>query len=186
VLSLKLNGQNLPESLEAIDRIWAVAGEPRPIRRSFFDQDMERRFAGQARQAQIFGAFAALALFVAALGLLGLSAFAAELRTKEIGIRKAMGARSRDVLALMLWQFAKPVLWANVIAWPLDHTDDLMPGHHRKDSPTPFIPSLMNIRMADPAIENLNKDVTRPNLSPFKRKGFERSPGSLGRIAFSC
>ena len=55
---------------------------------------------------------------IAALGLFGLSAHSAEQRTKEIGIRKAMGASRTDVLRMLLWQFAKPVLWANLIAWP--------------------------------------------------------------------
>lgn len=61
---------------------------------------------------------AGLAGVIAALGLFGLSAHSAEQRTKEIGIRKAMGASRLDVLRLLLWQFAKPVLWANLIAWP--------------------------------------------------------------------
>jgi putative ABC transport system permease protein len=53
------------------------------------------------------------------LGLFALAAFTAESKTKEIGVRKAMGASSADVVQLLLWQFTKPVLWANVIAWPL-------------------------------------------------------------------
>jgi putative ABC transport system permease protein len=54
---------------------------------------------------------------IAALGLFGLSAQSVEQRTKEIGIRKAIGASRADVLRMLLWQFARPVLWANVIAW---------------------------------------------------------------------
>jgi putative ABC transport system permease protein len=52
------------------------------------------------------------------LGLLGLSAHSAAQRTKEIGIRKAMGASRLDILRFFVWQFARPVLWANLIAWP--------------------------------------------------------------------
>ncbi len=63
--------------------------------------------------------FAIVALFVACLGLFGLSAFTAEQRTKEIGIRKSMGARRTDILKLLLWRFVQPVIAANVIAWPL-------------------------------------------------------------------
>jgi putative ABC transport system permease protein len=53
------------------------------------------------------------------LGLFGLAAFSAERRTQEIGIRKVFGARTRDVVFLLLWQFSIPVLIANLIAWPL-------------------------------------------------------------------
>ena len=77
------------------------------------DQGMTRQ------QGKLFGAFAFVALFIAALGLFGLSAFAAERRIKEIGIRKAMGASSGEILWLMTWEFTKPVLWANLIAWPV-------------------------------------------------------------------
>jgi putative ABC transport system permease protein len=58
-------------------------------------------------------------VFIAALVLFGLAAFTAERRSKEIGIRKAMGADRGDIVRLLLWSFTKPVLWANLIAWPL-------------------------------------------------------------------
>jgi putative ABC transport system permease protein len=60
-----------------------------------------------------------LAVIVACLGLFGLAAFTAERRTKEIGIRKVLGARSRDIVRLLAWQFSKPVIIANLIAWPV-------------------------------------------------------------------
>ena len=58
-------------------------------------------------------------MIVACLGLFGLAAFTAERRTKEIGIRKVLGARSRDIVRLLAWQFSKPVIIANLIAWPV-------------------------------------------------------------------
>jgi putative ABC transport system permease protein len=70
-------------------------------------------------QAAVIVIAAIVALTIAALGLFGLSAFTTERRTKEIGVRKAMGASSRDILGLLLWQFTQPVLWANLIAWPV-------------------------------------------------------------------
>ena len=74
--------------------------------------------AEEAR-AQIFAGFAVLAVIVACLGLFGLAAFTAERRTKEIGIRKVLGARTRDIVRLLAWQFSKPVIIANLIAWPV-------------------------------------------------------------------
>jgi len=64
-------------------------------------------------------AFSILAIFIACLGLYGLASFTAERRTKEIGIRKVMGANVFDIVWLLIWQFSKPVIIANLIAWPL-------------------------------------------------------------------
>jgi putative ABC transport system permease protein len=63
--------------------------------------------------------FSGCAIFLAAPGLLGLSTCTVQRRTREFGIRKAMGAGRRDILALLLWAFSKPVLWASLIAWPV-------------------------------------------------------------------
>jgi putative ABC transport system permease protein len=60
-----------------------------------------------------------IAIFIACLGLFGLAAFTASRRTQEIGIRKVFGARARDIVLLLLWQFSVPVLVANAIAWPV-------------------------------------------------------------------
>ena len=62
--------------------------------------------------------FVLVAIFIACLGLFGLAAFTAGRRTREIGIRKVFGARTQDLILLLLWQFSIPVLLANAIAWP--------------------------------------------------------------------
>jgi putative ABC transport system permease protein len=67
----------------------------------------------------MFAAFAGFAVLISCLGLFGLAAFTAERRTKEIGIRKVLGARTRDIIRLLVWQFTRPVLLANLIAWPV-------------------------------------------------------------------
>jgi putative ABC transport system permease protein len=79
---------------------------------------MQELYLGITRRAQLFGIFSAITVLIACLGLVGLAAFTAERRIKEIGIRKATGANAMDIVRLLLWQFTKPVLWANVIAWP--------------------------------------------------------------------
>jgi putative ABC transport system permease protein len=89
------------------------------LSRSFLSDNYIRLYRSDERQGQIFAIFVAIAIFIACLGLFGLAAFTAARRTKEIGVRKVFGARTRDLTFLLLWQFSIPVLIANVIAWPL-------------------------------------------------------------------
>jgi putative ABC transport system permease protein len=76
------------------------------------------QYQEEENQAKLFGVFSILAVVIACLGLYGLASFTAERRTKEIGIRKVMGAGVRDIVTLLVWQFSIPVLVANIIAWP--------------------------------------------------------------------
>ncbi len=89
------------------------------MRKRFLSDDYSMQFHGAERQGSIFGLFVGIAIFIACLGLFGLAAFTAQRRTKEIGIRKVFGAKTRDIVFLLLWQFSIPVLLANVIAWPI-------------------------------------------------------------------
>lgn len=117
--SVKLNGGSIPETLEAIDRLWNEGDSSRPIKRQFVTQLTQELYLDVTRQSQILTAFASVAIFIACIGLLGLASFAAESRTKEIGVRKAMGAKTGEILGLLIWHFVKPVLLANCIAWPV-------------------------------------------------------------------
>lgn len=118
-LHVKLRGGQIPETLGAIQDLWHRTGErPGPVSWRFFDQYTQTLYLDTVRQGRLVGVLAGVAIFLSALGLFGLSAFTADQRTKEIGVRKALGASRRDILRLLLWQFAKPVLWANIIAWP--------------------------------------------------------------------
>jgi putative ABC transport system permease protein len=119
-LNVKLRGTSVPETLQAIDQLWKeMAPLPAPIKRQFYDQYTQTLYRDLERQSALFSLFAAIALLLAGLGLFGLAAFTFERRTREIGIRKALGAATGDILLLLLWQFARPVLWANLITWPL-------------------------------------------------------------------
>ena len=89
------------------------------MQRHFLDDDFGRLYQADERQGEMFGLFVGIAIFIACLGLFGLAAFTAGRRTREIGIRKVFGARVRDVVFLLLWQFSTPVLIANAIAWPV-------------------------------------------------------------------
>ena len=118
VLSVRLNGSQIPETLRAIDAAWSEIMQT-SIRRSFLSQRLQDIYADVILQGTAISLGAGLAGVIAALGLFGLSARSAEERTKEIGIRKALGGSRDDILRMLLWQFARPILWANVIAWPV-------------------------------------------------------------------
>jgi putative ABC transport system permease protein len=119
MLHIRLDGRRIPETLAAIDRLWKTTGGEGATDRYFLDAHMQERYVSIFRQAQLFAIFAGIAMFLACLGLFGIAVSTTERRTKEIGVRKAMGAGDGQVVALLLWQFAQPVLWANVIAWPV-------------------------------------------------------------------
>ena len=119
LVSIKLAGRHAPETLAQIDRLWRATGNEGQIERAFVSEHIERLYRGLERNAQLFAIFSALAIFLACLGLVGLSLSAAQRRTKEIGIRKALGASTSQILALLLWQLSRPVLLANLIAWPI-------------------------------------------------------------------
>ena len=119
LLHIKLSGHDIPETLSAIDAAWTQSGTQDPIDRQFLNDYVQSHEQTTMREGQIFAVLAGLAMLLACLGLFGVSLSVAGRRTKEIGVRKAMGARDRDVLGLLLWQFAKPALWANLLAWPV-------------------------------------------------------------------
>jgi putative ABC transport system permease protein len=118
VLSVRLIGSQIPEALSGIDAAWSQIMHT-SIHRRFLSQNLQDMYADIIMQGTAITLGAGLAGVIAALGLFGLSAHSAEQRTKEIGIRKAMGASRVDILRMLLWQFAKPILWANLIAWPV-------------------------------------------------------------------
>jgi putative ABC transport system permease protein len=120
VLALKLDGAAIPETLGAINAAWKASADGRPmVGGQFLSQMLNTLYADIQRQSRLFAAFSAVAIVVAALGLLGLAVFTAERRTREIGVRKCMGASRGDILRFIGWQFARPVLIANLIAWPV-------------------------------------------------------------------
>ena len=103
---------------EGIEGVWKRFASDAPFQAEFSEDVVAELYASEEARAQAFAGFALLAVIVACLGLFGLAAFTAERRTKEIGIRKVLGARSRDIVRLLAWQFSKPVIVANLIAWP--------------------------------------------------------------------
>lgn len=118
-LSVKLAGNDLPETLQFLAATWARFETRHPFEYKFLDQTFEQYYLSEERLTQTLGVFAVLAIAIACLGLFGLAAYIAEQRTKEIGIRKVLGASLAGIVSLLSKDFVKLVLLANMLAWPI-------------------------------------------------------------------
>ena len=129
--------------MAAAESLWKSTVTTDPFTGFFADTRIADMYEADERRARMFAIFAAFAVLISCLGLFGLAAFTAERRTKEIGIRKVLGARVRDIVRLLVWQFTRPVLIANLIAWPVAWwamRNWLNEFHSRIDlTPTPFV-----------------------------------------------
>jgi len=119
VFSFKLSVANLGATIAQIREQWDKSFPGNPFDFFFLDDSFATQYKAEQRFGQVFMLFAALAILIACLGLLGLASYAAERRTKEIGIRKVLGASVASVVSLLSKQFTKLVLMANFIAWPI-------------------------------------------------------------------
>jgi putative ABC transport system permease protein len=104
---------------DEVQAVWTRLMPLVPFQGDFADDILRDEYKADTARGQLFAGFALLSVVVGCLGLFGLAAFTAERRTKEIGIRKVLGARTRDIVQLLVWQFSRPVLIANLIAWPV-------------------------------------------------------------------
>jgi len=119
VFAIRISPENIPETLTFIENKWNELDPSHPFEYSFMDESFDRQYRSEEKLGQIFGVFSALAVFIASLGLLGLALFMAEQRTKEIGIRKILGASVGRIFVLLAKEFAILVLIANLFAWPI-------------------------------------------------------------------
>jgi putative ABC transport system permease protein len=119
IISIKLNAAYMKESLGAIGSIWKRFIPYQPMRYVFLDDSYAAMYTDVQRTGRLFTGFSILAVIIACLGLFALSAFMAEQRSKEIGIRKVLGATVANVFTLLTANFLKLVLLSLVIAAPL-------------------------------------------------------------------
>jgi putative ABC transport system permease protein len=109
----------LPQALHFIQTVWRSIAPSVAMDSYFLSDAFNDQFAADEKQGTMFAVFVVVAVVIGCLGLFGLAVFTAERRTREIGIRKVSGARTNDIMRLMLWRISVPVLAANVVAWPL-------------------------------------------------------------------
>ncbi len=116
---VRIRPENIASTMKFLESKWEEFNPGQPFEYRFLDEAFDALYRTEKRQSEIFGTFAMLAILVACLGLVGLASFAAEQRTKEIGIRKVLGASVPGIVNLLSREFLKLVLLANLIAWPV-------------------------------------------------------------------
>jgi putative ABC transport system permease protein len=119
LLVVRMRGDQITEALGFLKEKWAELFPNWPFEYHFVDQSLEQEYRAEARTERIAGTAALLAISIACLGIFGLTTFTAKQRTKEIGIRKVLGASVPSIMALLSKEFTYLVLAANLIAWPV-------------------------------------------------------------------
>lgn len=115
----RVKGKNLSSVINAVGAKWKEMAPEQPFRYQFLDQNLKAQYEAEQRAGKVFSIFAGLAILIACVGLFGLAAYTANLRTKEIGIRKVMGASVGSVIILLSKDFTKLILIAFVLSVPL-------------------------------------------------------------------
>ncbi len=118
-VSIKLNSNNIVSTMEQVEKTWNSVYPNDTFKYNFFDQLFDSMYRSEMRMVKVFSYFSFLAILISCLGLFGLATFMAEQRFKEIGIRKTLGANEKSIVWLMVWDFVKWVLLANVTGWLL-------------------------------------------------------------------
>lgn len=116
---VRIPRSDLENSIKLLESEWKTFAPATPFEYKFLDEGFDEQYLAEQRLGKTFMTFSVLTIFIACIGLLGLAAFAAEQRTKEVGIRKVLGASAPSLVALLSKELTKWVMWANLIAWPL-------------------------------------------------------------------
>lgn len=117
-IAIRINSASIPSTLSFIEQTTNKFAPEFPYEYSFLDDEIAKMYAGEQRMRTLFNYFSILAIFITCMGLFGLASFSAEQRTREIGIRKVMGANAWQISYRFAKEFAGLVILANLIAWP--------------------------------------------------------------------
>lgn len=141
LMSLKIQGKNIPATLQAIEKTWSKHFLNEPMDGFFMDEFYQRQFAFDLTIGRVAGLFTALVILIACLGLLGLAAFITLGKSKEIGIRKILGATSQHIVWLLSRQFLVPILIAGIIIIPVGYwvVDQFLKSYAFSMNMNPFI-----------------------------------------------
>jgi putative ABC transport system permease protein len=120
-ICIKLKSENIQESLSFLNNKWKQIFPNNPFEYQFLDSDFNRLYVNDERTSKLISIFSGLAILITSLGLFGLSLFTVEQRTKEIGIRKVLGAPIFGMVGLLTNDFVKLILVANLIAFPISY-----------------------------------------------------------------
>ena len=118
-ISVRLNTENISETIKYAGNTWNDFAHNMPFEYSFLDEDYDNLYINEKQTRKLFSIFSFLAIFIACLGLFGLASFIADQKTKEIGIRKVLGASVPGIVKVLNKRFVKWVLIANFTAWPI-------------------------------------------------------------------
>jgi putative ABC transport system permease protein len=116
---VRIGAGDVDQTLAGIEATWQRVFPSWPLQYQFADQSFDAAYRAEQQLSRLFGVFAGLAIVIACLGLFGLAAYAAQQRTKEIGIRKAVGASVTQIVGLLTKDFALLVVGAIVVAVPV-------------------------------------------------------------------
>jgi len=117
-ISVSFNPGDESQIIEQVRTLWEEFVPDRPFEYFFLDEELNSLYEDEMKLGKLYGIFSMIAIFIACLGLLGLASFSAERRTKEIGIRKVLGAEVLNISSLLIKEFSRWVLLANIFAWP--------------------------------------------------------------------
>jgi putative ABC transport system permease protein len=118
-MTVKFQNGSIAQSVKSLNDAWISFNPDKPLEYIFLDQHLEKLYTSEKRISTIFNVLSYISVFISCLGLFSLSAFMAEQRTREVGIRKVLGASFPQIVMLQFKEFLPLIIAANIIAWPI-------------------------------------------------------------------